>query len=518
MDNNNIILLTDSYKVSHHVQYPPNTTKIYSYFESRGGRYQEICFFGLQYFIKKYLTGVVVTEDKINEAKELYKLHFGSNTNVFNEEGWRYILEKCDGKLPIEIKAVPEGTVLPYKNACMTVTNTDPKCFWLVNFLETLLVQVWYPMTVATNSREQKKTLLYFLEKTGDPNTIDFKLHDFGFRGVSSVESAGIGGAAHLTQFLGTDTIASLVVARNYYKCECAGFSIPASEHSTMTSWGKDETKSPGGEVAAMKNMLTQYPTGLVACVCDSYNIWDAIKEKLGDRLKTLVMEREGTLVIRPDSGPPALVDLELLNKLGEVFGYSINSKGYKELPPYVRIIQGDGIDYMSLGLICHILEDNKWSINNIAFGSGGGLLQKLNRDTQKCAFKCSYACVDGMEIDVSKTPIHSPDKKSKAGRMTVNRRNNTIVTLCGNMRDETDNILETVFLNGDIIKEYSWEQVKENSKIKIENLKNDNIKLNITNSVMKYINSLNYIRDVDVMKKADSSYIEPYPFEKSNF
>lgn len=514
MNNHNIILLTDSYKVSHHVQYPPNTTKIYSYFESRGGRHQEICFFGLQYFIKKYLLGTVVTEEKINEAKILYQNHFGPGTNVFNEEGWRYVLEKHHGKLPIKIKAVPEGTVLPYKNACMTVTNTDPKCFWLVNFLETLLVQVWYPMTVATNSREQKKTLLYFLEKTGDPNTIDFKLHDFGFRGVSSVESAGIGGAAHLTQFLGTDTIASLVVAKDYYNSECAGFSIPASEHSTMTSWGKDETESPGGELAAMKNMLTQYPTGLVACVSDSYNIWEAVNDKWGKSLKNLVMERNGTLVIRPDSGPPALVDLELLNKLGEVFGYTVNSKGYKELPPQVRIIQGDGIDYISLGMICQVLTDNDWSINNIAFGSGGGLLQKLDRDTQKCAFKCSYACVDGKEINVSKTPLHSPGKKSKAGKMTVNKRDNTIVTLCGSMRDKNDDMLETVFLNGSIIKEYSWEQIKENSKIKLENLDRDNINVNIAEIKMKYINSLNYVRDVDIMRKADNNYVEPYKLE----
>ena len=513
----NIILLTDSYKVSHHVQYPPNTSTIYSYFESRGGRHKEICFFGLQYFLKRYLSGTVVTEEKINEAKELYQLHFGPGTNVFNEEGWRYILEKHQGKLPIEIKAVPEGTIMPYKNACMTVTNTDPKCYWLVNFLETLLVQVWYPMTVATNSREQKKTLLHFLDKTGDPKLIDFKLHDFGFRGVSSVETAGLGAAAHLTQFSGTDTVAGLVVARDYYGAKCAGFSIPASEHSTMTSWGMDEDNNPGGELAAMDNMLTQYPTGLVACVSDSYNIWTAVNEKWGEKLKEKVMEREGTLVIRPDSGPPALVDLELLNKLGEVFGYNLNNKNYKELPPQVRIIQGDGIDYQSLKLICQVLTDNDWSINNIAFGSGGGLLQKINRDTQKCAFKCSYACVDGKEIDVSKNPIHSSGKKSKAGKMTVNKRNNTIVTLCGNERDETDNILETVFLNGEIVKEFSWEDVLENSKINMENIKEISEEINSTSSklVNDYVHSLTYPSDLKVMREADKDYTPPYKITK---
>ena len=167
MGMENIILLTDSYKVSHHVQYPPGTTTIYSYFEPRGGRHKEIVFFGLQYFVKRYLCGVVITLEKIQEAKELYELHFGPGTNVFNEDGWKYIVEKHGGVLPVRICAVPEGTCLPYKNACMVVENTDPACFWLVNFLETLLVQVWYPMTVATNSREQKKTLLHYLQKTG---------------------------------------------------------------------------------------------------------------------------------------------------------------------------------------------------------------------------------------------------------------------------------------------------------------------------------------------------------------
>ena len=173
---NNIILITDSYKVTHHNQYPNKTEKIYSYFESRGGKHSEICFFGLQYFIKKYLQGVVVTKEMIEEAAILYGQHFG-NDKLFNKEGWEYIVNHHGGKLPICIKALPEGTVLPYKNACFTLENTDPKCYWLTNFLETLLVQVWYPMTVATNSREQKKVILKYLQETGDPGLIDFKLH-----------------------------------------------------------------------------------------------------------------------------------------------------------------------------------------------------------------------------------------------------------------------------------------------------------------------------------------------------
>ena len=161
----NIMLLTDSYKVSHHVQYPPKTTLVYSYFESRGGLHDEICFFGLQYLIKKYLVGQVVTEAKIQQAAEILGAHLGPT--IFNEAGWRYILQTHGGKLPVRIKALPEGTVIGVKNCCMTIENTDPKCYWLVNYLETLLVEVWYPMTVATNSREMKKILMHYLNKTG---------------------------------------------------------------------------------------------------------------------------------------------------------------------------------------------------------------------------------------------------------------------------------------------------------------------------------------------------------------
>ena len=514
--NKNILLLTDSYKVSHHVQYPRKTEKIVSYFESRGGRYQEMCFFGLQYLLKRYLCGVVVTAEKIAEAKDFYQKHFGTNQNIFNEEGWQYILETHGGKLPIIIKALPEGTIVPTRNACMTVENTDPKCFWLVNFLETLLVQVWYPTTIATNSREQKKTLLHALHLSGNTQEIDFKLHDFGCRGVSSMETAGIGAAAHLTQFLGTDTIPGLVVAREYYGADCAGFSIPASEHSTITSWGKETTgeASSGGEIAAMKNMLEQYPQGLVACVSDSYDIWAAATEKFGQQLKSEIMNRNGTLVIRPDSGPPALMDDRLLSKLEHAFGTTLNSKKYKELPSQVRIIQGDGIDFKSLQVICALLIDQKWSINNIAFGSGGGLLQKVNRDTLKCAFKCSYAIVDGKERPVFKDPIHkSSGKKSKAGRMTVNRRNGSIITLCGQDRDETDNLLQKVFENGQLVIDYHWNDVKSNASLSMDNYENWGPTVNqemITHFEI-YKNSLQYKKDVIEMQIAEPKYIGPF-------
>lgn len=512
----NLLLLTDSYKVSHHVQYPKGTTTIYSYFEPRkGGLHKEICFFGLQYFIKRYLVGQVVTHEKIAEAKALYEKHFGPGTNVFNEEGWKYIVDNHGGRLPVIIKAVPEGQILPEANACMTVENTDPECFWLVNFLETLLVQVWYPMTVATNSREQKKILAAYLQETGDASeaNLNFKLHDFGFRGVSSVESAALGGAAHLTQFLGSDTIAGITMARDYYGEPCAGFSIPASEHSTMTSWGED-AEDGLGELAAYDNMLEKYPKGLVAIVSDSYNIWKAV-DMYGTELKQKILNRNGTLVIRPDSGPPPLMDIELLRKLYKYFSADDNGNGYKELDSHVRVIQGDGIDYHRLQVIVELLKRKRWSINNIAFGSGGGLLQKLNRDTQKCAFKCSYAVVNGKEIDVQKRPIHAPGKKSKRGRLKVVEKNGTIVTLTADADEDGEtaesngdpDLLVTVFENGYSMRHWTWAEVKENASLGefLNSEEVDEVKSKAQAAADAYLTS-KYASDVQKMQDAQKS------------
>ena len=195
----NLLLRTDSYKFTHWKQYPPGTEQVYSYFESRGGKWPEVVFFGLQYYLKKYLEGPVVTRQAIDEAEEMVGRHFG-DASLFNRRGWEYLLWVHGGRLPLRILAVPEGTPVPPHNVLMTVENTDPVCYWLPNYVETLLVQAWYGSTVATQSREMKKLVLKYLERTGDPSLIDFKVHDFGFRGVSSVESAGVGGAAHPAQ------------------------------------------------------------------------------------------------------------------------------------------------------------------------------------------------------------------------------------------------------------------------------------------------------------------------------
>ncbi len=449
---NNICWLTDSYKVSHYKQYPPQTQTVYSYFESRGGStYPETVFFGLQYFMRHYLEGCVVTREKINAAEELFARHF--SIPLFNRAGWEHILEVHQGRLPVEIKAVPEGTLVPESNVMMTIENTDPSAYWLTNWLETLLAQCWYSSTVATQSRSMKQVLLESLKRTGDPQQIAFKLHDFGFRGVTCPEQAALGGAAHLVNFEGTDNLAGVLMAREFYGCEMAGYSIPAAEHSTLTSWGAEH------ELDAMRNMLTQYPTGLVACVSDSFDIFRACSEYWGGVLKEAVLAREGTLVVRPDSGDPPVIVVEVLERLGEKFGTTKNAQGFRVLHPKVRVIQGDGIDFTMLGKVLAAMESAGWSADNIAFGSGGGLLQKLNRDTQRFAFKCSSVVVNGEEREVFKQPITDSGKCSKAGRLKLVKQQGKLTTVAAS--EAGDDELVPVFRNGEILQTWSFAEIR---------------------------------------------------------
>jgi len=471
MYNNNILTLTDSYKATHWKQYPKGSTKVYSYLESRGGKFNNTMFYGLQYFIKQYLSGQVVTEQKIQQAKKLWDAHLGPG--LFNESGWRHILDKHNGHLPVRIKAVPEGTVVKTGNVLVTVENTDPEVPWLTNFLESILLQVWYPITVGTLSREVKKNLINYLKKTTSYNpeeisgVVAFMLHDFGFRGVSSVESAGLGGSSHIINFMGTDTVPAILFAQEFYNTENPlAFSIPASEHSTMTSWGEPF------EVKAMENMLDSYPTGLVACVSDSFDIIRACRDYWGTALRDKILSRDGRLVIRPDSGDPVQTLKQIFHILWDKFGGTTNDKGFKVLDPHVRVIQGDGVNYESISDICNMMIEEGFSIENIAFGMGGALLQKVDRDTQKFAFKCSSITINGEEAEVRKNPIEINEKgervqsfkKSKAGRLKL--VNGQTVE---HSHDEDGDELVEVFLNGKVMKEWTFEEVRERAQVEIQ-------------------------------------------------
>lgn len=455
----NIILNSDSYKYSQFNQYPEGTEYIYSYIESRGGAYDATVFFGLQAFIKEYLTGPVVTMDMIDEAEALITAH----GEPFNREGWEHIVREHGGNLPVIIKAVPEGTVVGVKNVLATIENTDPACYWLTSFLETALLRaIWYPTTVATNSYENKKLILEYLEKTGDPSTIDFKLHDFGARGVSSEESAGLGGLAHLVNFQGTDTVTALLYGRRYYGIDMAGFSVPAMEHSTVTSWGRER------EVDAYRNMVKQNgkPGGIVSAVSDSYDIFEACK-LWGTVLKQDILDSGATLVVRPDSGDPADIVTKCLKILDKYFGHTVNDKGYKVLNN-VRVLQGDGINHASIRSILYTATLAGYSADNIVFGQGGALLQIVNRDDQRFAMKCSAAFINGEWVDVFKDPITDKGKRSKKGRMVLIETDNGFKTVTTEDADynsvKDQDVLEVVFSMGKLIRDMTFDQVRANS------------------------------------------------------
>lgn len=407
----NPILDSDSYKFSHHMQYAPRMTGMYSYLESRGGKYDKTVFFGLQYLIREYLENPP-TQAHLEEADAFCKLH----GVPFPRKGWQRIVDL--GYYPIKIKAVPEGFAVPTHNILMSVECVDPECFWVVAWLETMIMRLWYPITVATQSWYCKKTILEHLMLSSDnPEAeINFKLHDFGSRGVSSRESAGIGGMAHLVNFRGSDTVEGVIYANQYYECEMAGFSIPAAEHSTITSWGQDN------EEAAYRNMVRQFGTAgaTVAVVSDSYDLFNAIEKFWCGSLLAEVKASGATIVIRPDSGNPAEIILKCLQLMEKHLPMPRNSKGYKVLPSYYRLIQGDGVNQESIDEILCLIEEHGYSASNVAFGMGGALLQKVDRDTQKFAMKCSAALIDNVWRDVYKDPVTDTGKRSKRGKLEL--------------------------------------------------------------------------------------------------
>lgn len=460
----NLLLSTDSYKSGHFLQMPPGTEYQSSYIEARpGGKWNESVFFGLQILLKEVLSKPI-TQEMIDEAEAFWKEH----GEPFNREGWMHILNEHNGYLPIEIEAVPEGTVVPISNVLVQAINTDPKCFWLTSYLETMLMRaVWYPTTVATNSFMTKRIIYEYLKNTSDDADAEimFKMHDFGARGVSSAESAGIGGAAHLVNFMGTDTVEGAMYARMYYGENMAGFSIPASEHSTITSWG-----GPEEEIHAFENMLDQFakPGALVACVSDSYDIYNACKNLWGTKLKQKIIDSGATLIVRPDSGDPTVVPIECIEILMDKFGHTVNSKGYKVLPNYIRVIQGDGVNITSIEKILENMMDKGLSASNIAFGQGGGLLQEINRDTMKFAMKCSAVKIKGWWHDVYKEPVGDATKNSKRGRLTLHKEPSilgwTTLSRSGTLGSVSPNMLQTVFRNGKILKTYDFAEVRANA------------------------------------------------------
>jgi len=482
-------LLCDFYKVSHRVQYPFSTEYIYSTWTPRSNKYfkiaDKVVMFGLQAFIKKYLIEYFNTyffqrrkEDVIAEYERYIRFTLGDENpdSSHIKELWEI------GYLPVEIKALKEGTLAPIKTPMLTVVNTDKKFFWVTNYLETIISnEIWLPMTSATIAYQYRKVLdEYALKTTGSTDGVIFQGHDFSMRGMASLESAMASGAGHLLSFVGTDTIPAIMYHEEFYNAdiekELVGTSIPATEHSVMCA-NADETLD---ETETFKRFMTEvYPTGIFSIVSDTYDFWDNVCRVLPS-LKETIMNRDGKVVIRPDSGDPVLVlcgnpdgktkaeKKGLIRLLWEMFGGTITAQGYKLLDPHIGAIYGDSITVERATEIVKRLEKNGFASTNVVFGIGSFTYQYNTRDTFGFAMKATWAQIDGVEKLIFKDPKTDDGlKKSQKGRVVVLDSPEGIIYKDGLNKTDADaldyiDLLQPVFRNGKLLVDQSLSEIRE--------------------------------------------------------
>lgn len=463
-----LITLADSYKFSHHDQYPPGTNNVSSYIEDRGGPFPTTRFFGLQGMLKAWFQ-TPVTMQRVKEEGPLIKEHCGS----FNEDGWKRIVDKHGGYPPIEIEAVPEGLDVPTGNVLFQVRATDPELPWTTSYFESLEMQLWYPKSVCTLSAHIKSILMEMLEESCDnpQDAILWLLHDFGFRGASSPESAAVGGLAHLVNFRGTDTFPAIMAGRAWYHEPMAGRSIPAGEHSTVTAWGRY------GEPNYLRNLIRTHggPGKVVAWPVDSYDMEYAIETVMGDECREEIINSGTKVVARPDSGDPRIIVPRALQILDRCFGGYWNHKGYRVLNPCVGAIQGDGMKVPSIRETGAAILAAKFSAENVPYGMGGGLLHSgVSRDMQQTAMKGSAVEIEEIWHDMYKEPKTDPRKNSKRGRLALTYNGNEwsdhkIKTGFETVRLEhlagRENVLRPVYRNGELLIDESLQTIRERAE-----------------------------------------------------
>ncbi|GAB5522453.1 MAG: nicotinate phosphoribosyltransferase [Roseivirga sp.] len=457
---------------------------VYSNWTPRKSRIPEIdkvVFFGLQYFIKEYLQHDFQQkfferpkEQVVDEYKRRISAYLGSNAIGYEHIGALHDL----GYLPVEIKALPEGTRVPLKTAMFTIKNTLPEFFWLTNFLETILsCIIWMPCTSATISYQYRMILNEYAAITGaDADFVPFQAHDFSFRGMAGLEAAMMSGAGHLLNFTGTDTIPAIDFLEKYYGAdaeqELIGASVPATEHSVMCMGTEIN------EIGTFKRLINEiYPSGIVSIVSDTWDFWKVIVEYL-PRLKKMVMARDGKVVIRPDSGDPVKIlcgDPEALYGspeykgavacLYETFGGTLTSKGYKQLDEHIGLIYGDSITLERCEEICKQLEAKGFASTNVVFGIGSYTYQYVTRDTFGFAMKATYGEVLGEGREIFKDPkTDDGTKKSARGllQLCVNEAGELIMVDRASYEQEAQSELKTVYKNGVLMNETCLNDIRE--------------------------------------------------------
>lgn len=471
-------LLCDFYKTSHRIQYPEGSQFLYSTFTPRSNAkapfLHRIVSFGFQAFIVKYL--IHYFNDNFFSRSEFDVVteytRFIADTLQIEDSGEHIAQLHQLGYLPIRIKAIPEGKSVAIKVPMMTIENTHPDFFWLTNYLETLInVSLWQPITSASIAFAYRKALMQFSEQTCDDNShLPFQSHDFSMRGMSSLESAESSGAGHLTSFLGTDTIPAISFVEAYYgSTNLIGTSIPASEHSVMSSHGVDE-------LPTFRYLMGKYPNNMLSIVADTTDFWHNITVNL-PLLKEEILARpeSAKIVIRPDSGDffaiicgdvTAETDYErkgLIECLWDIFGGTINNKGYKVLNPHIGAIYGDGVTYEKMVKILEGLETKGFASSNIVFGVGAQTYQRNTRDTLGFAIKATSITINGVEKAIFKAPKTDDGlKKSQKGRVKVITLDSYVDGLTA-LDDFSDDLLELVFENGKLVKETNFDEIRQN-------------------------------------------------------
>lgn len=464
------ILYKDFYKTDHRRQYPDKTTKVYSNLTARISRIpgvEEIVVFGIQYFIKDFL-GRRFDDSFFGRPKDevigKYKRRMDTSLGP-GAITTKHLEDLHDlGYLPLLIKALPEGTVAPLKIPILTITNTHNDFAWLPNFLETILSNVlWHPTTSATIAYQYRKILDKFAKETSDiPDFVKWQGHDFSMRGQTSFESSLVSGGAHLTSFTGTDTIPCLDWLEQFYfadaEKELIGGSVPATEHSVMCLGGQETEKE------TYLRLLTEiYPKGIVSIVSDTWDYWSVLTKTIAE-LKDVILARDGKFVVRPDSGDPVKIicgdDAAIpgspafkgtLEILWEIFGGTVNSKGFKQLDSHIGVIYGDSITLDRCFDICEGLKTKGFASTNMVFGIGSYTYQYVTRDTFGFAMKATYGIVDGRKLEIFKDPLTDGGvKKSAKGLLRVRKENGILVLdECVTEEQEIEGELQTVFHDG---------------------------------------------------------------------
>ena len=466
----NFVADTDLYKYTHHLQRPDSMSRIYEYGESRvGSDFPFVHWFGMQMILNDHFVGKVVTRENILEAEELSAFAFGTN-KYFNRKMWDHILNKYGGYLPLTITSAPEGLVIPISNVLFDITSHDRKCLPLVGHAETLLMHAWYATTVSTQGRYIRDSIRPFIDQTGTPEIAPYCVHDFGFRGTKNWDAAGKGGAAALLNSDGTDTSVGMRMLKHHYG-EMKGSSVWATEHSVATVFGL----SLEDEIAYMNHQLDKCPDEMIlSVVIDSKDTYNFLENVAGNpEIKAKIKARPGRVVFRPDSGIPKDVINRCLEILRNVFGYTINEKGYKVLNDNVGLLQGDGMDRDSIVDLYSSIVKNNWSSDNLVVGSGGGLLEKMNRDTQRFAIKASYGEMNDdpkQGFMIHKDPSTMKSKASKKGMLKLHPTGDSYSTISS--ADETPqqfrsyvDVKEKVFENGVLTRKYSLQEVIANGE-----------------------------------------------------